>query len=151
VFVASKHDRSLFPGLLFRSLGAIFVRRGEPDRKAIRQAVRTLESGIALGVAPEGTRSPTHSLQKAKPGVALLAWKTGAVIFPVGAWGHEQIFSALRRGRRAEVHVVFGEPFRLPGSSEVAKPSHEQLQEWADLMMVRVAALLPPEYRGYYG
>lgn len=151
VLVASKHERHPLLGPLFRSVGGIFVRRGEPDRKAFLAAVRTLESGLALAIAPEGTRTPTGGLQKGKPGAALLAWKTGAWIQPVAAWGHEHLFPSLLRGRRADVYVVFGKPFRLPGAEEVNhRPSHEQLEAWTDYMMRRIAELLPPEYRGYY-
>ncbi|MGQ9586314.1 MAG: lysophospholipid acyltransferase family protein [Anaerolineae bacterium] len=151
VLVASKHERSLVLGTMFRSVGAIFVRRGEADRKAFLRALHTLESGLPLAIAPEGTRSPTMSLQKGKPGPALLAWKAKAVIVPVVGWGHEDLFPSLRRGRRANVHVVFGKPFRLPGADQVEKrPSHEQLEAWTDFMMQRLAELLPPKYRGYY-
>jgi len=151
VLVAGKHERNPVLGPLFRSIGAIFVQRGEADRKAFLATLRALEDGTPLAIAPEGTRSPTGSLQKGKPGAALLAWKTGAVIWPAVAWGHEDLLSSLRRGRRADVYVVFGKPFRLPGADQVERrPSHEQLEEWTDFMMHRMAELLPPEYRGYY-
>jgi 1-acyl-sn-glycerol-3-phosphate acyltransferase len=151
LLVAEKHETHPILGPLFRSLGAIFLQRGEPDRKAIRAALKALESGTPLGIAPEGTRSPDRTLRRGKPGAGLLAWKTGAVIVPIALWGHEHMFSSLKRLRRAEVHVAFGPPFHLPAEAqEVKRPSPEQLQEWTDLMMQQLAAQLPPEYRGYY-
>ena len=47
---------------------------------------------------------------------------------------------------RVTVHI--GQPFSLPViEGRVPRPVLEDL---ADMVMSRVAALLPPEYRGYY-
>ena len=45
------------------------------------------------------------------------------------------------------VHLKFGEPFRLP---KYGKLSADELAEATDLIMGRVAAQLPPVYRGVY-
>ena len=46
--------------------------------------------------------------------------------------------------RRAEVHIRFGAPVRLPDASM-------SNQEGADWIMERIADLLPERYRGIYG
>jgi len=53
----------------------------------------------------------------------------------------------LPRLRRTPVRVVVGEPFRLPETGRVRGP---KLHEYTDLIMRRIAVLLPPEYRGVY-
>lgn len=146
-FAAKKWSRH-FWGHFLRSVGAIFVNRGEVDREALRSALRVLERGGILGMAPEGTRSKTRRLQPARPGVAYLAHLSGAPIVPVAITGTERVLPSLLRLQRAEVRVTFGEPFTLPAVDRRARAGN--LLEQADLVMQRIAALLPPEYRGAY-
>lgn len=143
---ASKYIRHPF-GLLLGSADVIFVRRGQVDRKALRKALAVLASGKVLGIAPEGTRSKTGALQRGKPGVAYLALRANVPILPVAMAGTERVFRDLLRLRRPHVRVVVGEPFRLTMPENAERP----LQALTDEMMYRLAALLPPEYRGVYG
>jgi 1-acyl-sn-glycerol-3-phosphate acyltransferase len=148
VFAAEKWENHWFLGPLFRSLDAIFVQRGEVDRKALRKALAVLEGGGVLGMAPEGTRSKTGGLQRGRNGAAYMAFRTGVKLVPVVTTGQEEVFSSLRRGRRATVRVVFGEPFdppRVEGRATAA-----QVQALTQEIMYRLAALLPPKYRGVY-
>jgi hypothetical protein len=62
VWAAEKWENRFFIGALFRSLDAIFIHRGEVDRKALGEAIRRLKAGALLGLAPEGTRSKTGGL-----------------------------------------------------------------------------------------
>ncbi|MBM3187163.1 MAG: 1-acyl-sn-glycerol-3-phosphate acyltransferase, partial [Chloroflexi bacterium] len=98
-------------------------------------------------IAPEGTRSRTGTMQRAKPGIAYLALRTNAVLVPVAHWGVEKL-SDWKRLRRPTCRVVIGRPFRLPTIE--GKPGTEELQALADLIMVEHGRLLPPEYRGVY-
>jgi 1-acyl-sn-glycerol-3-phosphate acyltransferase len=135
-------------GLILRLAGAIFVSRGEVDRQALAQALKTLAQGRILGLAPEGTRSPTQQLQAARGGVAYLAYLSGAPILPVAVTGVEHVIPSLLRLRRARVQVTIGEPFALPTLDH--RPKADELRAHADLVMCRIAALLPAEYRGVY-
>ncbi len=135
-------------GLLLRLVGAMFVNRGEVDRRALRWALEMLERGEVFGIAPEGTRSPNHQLQAARGGVAYLAYLSGAPILPVVVTGVERIFPSLLRLRRAQVRVVVGPAFSLPRPEH--RPHSRELLELADQVMYRLAALLPREYRGVY-
>jgi len=146
-FAARKWSRH-FWGLFLRATGAIFVNRGTVDRQALRDALAVLRRGGVLGLAPEGTRSKTSRLQPARPGVAFLAHLAGVPILPVAVTGTEQVFPALLRLSRARVQVAFGQPFMLPAIE--GKPTAEVLRQHADLVMHRIAELLPPEYRGAY-
>ena len=132
---------------LMKLAGAIFVRRGEVDRTALKACLDVLRNDGVLAIAPEGTRSKTGGLQRAKPGVAYLAARTQATIVPIAFWGTEK-FSEWKRLKRPTCRVVVGQPFRLPVFSK--KLPTEQLQELTDLMMIRLGAMLPESYRGVY-
>jgi len=147
-FAAAKHRRNPIYAPLLAAVGSIWVRRGEVDRQALRGALEVLRRGEVLGLAPEGTRARgTYALQKGKTGAAYLATRADVPILPVGLTGTEKVKECLPRLRRAHVRVVVGKPFRLPESGRVRGP---KLHEYTDLIMYRIAALLPPEYRGAY-
>ncbi|MEJ2733377.1 MAG: lysophospholipid acyltransferase family protein [Anaerolineae bacterium] len=148
VFAAEKWENHWFLGPFLRSMGAIFVNRGEADRKALRQALAVLNGGGILGLAPEGTRSKTGTMQRGRSGAAYMAFRTGSSLVPVVAWGQEEVFPSLRRLRRATVHVAFGPAFRPPPVE--GKASAAQVHAFAEEIMYRLAAMLPPEYRGLY-
>jgi 1-acyl-sn-glycerol-3-phosphate acyltransferase len=143
---ASKYIRHPF-GFLLGTANVIFVRRGEADRRALRKALAVLASGGVLGIAPEGTRSKTGALQRGKPGAAYLALRANVPLLPVVLTGTERVFREFLRFRRPHVRVVIGEPFHLAVPEGAERP----LQALTDQMMHRLAALLPPEYRGVYG
>lgn len=148
VFAAEKWETHWFLGPFLRSLGAIFVRRGEVDRKALRQALGVLEGGGVLGLAPEGTRSKTGALQRGRSGAAYMAYRAGVPLVPVVATGQEKVFPCLRRLRRARVRVVYGPPFEPPPVE--GKASAQEVHDFSQEIMYRLAAMLPPEYRGVY-
>jgi 1-acyl-sn-glycerol-3-phosphate acyltransferase len=90
----------LFRAPLFSSalrwLGAYPVKRGKPDRGALRRTLELLEQRKVVGMFPEGTRSRTGRLGRAEPGLALLALKSGAPICPAAATGDYGLFKTLR-------------------------------------------------------
>jgi 1-acyl-sn-glycerol-3-phosphate acyltransferase len=139
-------DNWLINGFL-KIAGTIYVRRGEVDRRALKDCLQVLNKGAVLAVAPEGTRSRGKGLQRAKPGIAYLASRTAATIVPVAFWGVERI-GDWKRFKRPSLTVIVGKPFLLPavGRGE----STERLQQLTDQIMVRVGALLPESYRGVY-
>jgi 1-acyl-sn-glycerol-3-phosphate acyltransferase len=148
VFAADKWGRNWVLGPLFRSLDAIFVRRGEVDRKALRRALAVLKGGGVLGLAPEGTRSKTGAMQRGRSGAAYMALQSGVRLVPVVVTGQEKVFPALRRLRRARLRVVFAQPFEPPPIED--KVSAAQVHAFAEEIMYRLAAMLPAEYRGVY-
>ncbi len=146
VLAAEKYERNLFFGSLLRVAGAVFINRGEADRDAIRQTLALLEDGHCLGMAVEGTRSRTGGLQQGKAGAAYFATRAGVPILPAVCWGTEKVFPSLLRLRRAEVHVRFGPPIRLPAG----RARSADLDRYTEELMVTLARMLPEEYRGIY-
>ena len=146
-FAAAKHRRNPIYAPLLALMGSIWVRRGEVDRRALREALDVLKRGEVLGMAPEGTRARgTYALQKGKIGAAYLASRANVPIIPVALTGTEQIKRNLPRLRRTDVRVVVGKPFHLPEG----RARGQKLDEYTDLIMRRIAELLPEQYRGVY-
>ena len=122
------------------------------DRQALGKAYRVLDSGLALFMFPEGTRSKNAKLQPAFPGSALIALHNNVPILPVGVSGlenvkHSPLWWIVRR-HKLTVRINIGHPFYLPVTKD--KPTKDELRKLADFIMGRIAELLPPEYRGYY-
>jgi 1-acyl-sn-glycerol-3-phosphate acyltransferase len=128
--------------------GAIPLQRGEADMAAFREALKALEAGYILIVAPEGTRSGHGRLQRGHPGVAFLALRSGAPVLPVVHYGGELFWRNLPRLHRTEFRTVVGQPFYL--DAEGIKVTRQVRQQMADEIMYQLAASLPPAYRGVY-
>ena len=137
-----------FLNWLFNLWGLIPVRRGEGDTSALRKAIKALDTGYIFGIAPEGTRNKTGKLNRARPGAVMLAVHSGAPIVPVAHWGGENFLKNLPHLKRTDFHIRVGEPFRMKLNG--VKVTREIRQQIADEMMIRLAELLPIEYRGAY-
>ncbi|MES2208981.1 MAG: (d)CMP kinase [Chloroflexota bacterium] len=161
---------------LARHGGVHPVDRGAADVEAFRTAMRILGGGHMLAVFPEGTRSPDGRLQPAKDGVAVLATRSNALIVPIGIGNSDRLWPRGRRLplRTPEVIVRIGEPFHLADAlaaeersgtdagdgredpadrAEAASVASRRRTNAAgtDLIMRRIAALLPARQRGGYG
>jgi 1-acyl-sn-glycerol-3-phosphate acyltransferase len=145
---AMEHRHDFLIGWLMEKGGAIWVRRGESDREALRESLDALARGRPLGVAPEGTRSDTGALIEGKAGITFLALKADVPLVPVALSGSERVFRELRRLRRARVNVRIGPVFCLPERGSETRKEH--MQYCTDLIMTRLASLLPERYRGFY-
>jgi 1-acyl-sn-glycerol-3-phosphate acyltransferase len=145
---AMKHRNDFIIGWAINQVGAIWVRRGEVDRRALRLSLDALAAGRPLALAPEGTRSKTGALIEGKSGAAYLAIRSGAPVLPSVAWGTEKVFPGLKRLRRQRVPVRFETPFYLPPRGDASRTEH--VEYCTDLIMTRMASMLPEAYRGVY-
>lgn len=140
-------------GWIARNGGVHAVDRGSADIEAFRLARRILDEGHALFVFPEGTRSRDGALGEGRDGVAVLALRSGAPIVPVGIAGS---YERWPRGQKlphpgGRVTVRVGSPFRL---ADVLPPDMDRRAAKAaatDIIMRRIAGLLPESQRGRYG
>jgi 1-acyl-sn-glycerol-3-phosphate acyltransferase len=137
-------------GLLIRSLGAEPVKAGGNDIGAYRVAKGILDRGGVVAILPEGTRSFDGVMAQPKPGVSLLATRTGASVLPVGISGtakligREQTFPDI--GTRITLRA--GRPFQLTipgGVDRRAALANADVE-----MMRRIAALVEPRHRGVW-
>ncbi len=132
------------------NFGAFPVKRGGVDREAIRHAEEWLKRGVSVVMFPEGKRSHNAQMQPALPGAALIASRVGVPILPVAITGTDK-FRNLKRSffHHPKMTVNIGMPFNPPSTD--GKLSKEQRNQLIKSIMLKIAALLPPEYRGVYG
>jgi 1-acyl-sn-glycerol-3-phosphate acyltransferase len=135
-------------GPFFHIYGVIYIHRGRPDRKAIRAALDGLAEGRMIALAPEGRQALDGKLEEGTDGAAFLAMKSGAQIVPVAmtGTGNENIYSHLRKWRRARVTLTVGKPFYLQHYDDRQK----MLREGTHQIMEALASLLPESYQGNY-
>jgi 1-acyl-sn-glycerol-3-phosphate acyltransferase len=137
--------------LLVRLYGTLPVKRGEMDRQFIEGAVNAVKAGLPLLIAPEGTRSHLPGMNQANPGIAYLVDRIQAPVLPVGVIGNsDEMLKEALRGKRPPLEMHIGPLFHLPPLEGRGAIRREARQRNADLVLERVAALLPIEYQGYY-
>jgi 1-acyl-sn-glycerol-3-phosphate acyltransferase len=147
-FAKAETWRNPFLGLLATIWECVPVERGANDMNSMRLALEVLARGKMLNVMPEGTRSHDGRLGRGQQGVVAMALRSDAPIVPVALFGGESFWRNLRCGRRTEIKIRVGDAFRLrrPESGRAKSSRHEAAEE----IMLRLAQLLPPEYRGEY-
>jgi 1-acyl-sn-glycerol-3-phosphate acyltransferase len=146
--VADKYKKYPFFYWILSTARVIWLDRESADFGAVRAAVEALKQGVAMGIAPEGTRSPDAQLLEGKPGTVLVALKANVPIVPVGISGSEDMVVKAFTLRFPKVTITFGKPFTLAPLERDRRG--EQMQEYTDEIMCRIAALLPKQYHGFY-
>ncbi len=147
---AEKWEEIPFLRWLGKYLNFVFIDRFNPDLKAMRKIITLMEQGNILVIAPEGTRSRVRSMNEGKPGVSYLAAKLQRPIIPVGLAGTEDegVIDNLKHLRRTHITLHAGKPFML--APLPVKGRDTALKDDTDEIMCRIAALIPPQYRGVY-
>lgn len=111
-FLAKKeHFESFYQRAWHKHVGAIPIDREKGGKKALKIAISYLRKGRIIGIYPEGTRTLTGKLQKAKLGVARLALGAKVPVIPIGLIGTFQILpkgKLIPRFKRCIVNI--GEP-----------------------------------------
>jgi 1-acyl-sn-glycerol-3-phosphate acyltransferase len=150
LLVAEKYRQYAIFRFLVRHMDAVFVERFGADFQALREMLNRLKAGGVLVIAPEGTRSPTGALIEGKPGGSYLAAKAGVPIIPVAVTGTQDalVMDGYKRLRKPHVTLRAGVPLTVPPVK--GNEREAVLQGYTDEIMCRIAALLPPEYRGVY-
>jgi len=96
-----------------RAFGAFPVRRGRPDRGALKEALKRLGAGQPLVLFPQGTRAAGHR-KSGEAGLGFLAVKAGVPVVPVRIFDSNKV---LPQGRKYllphRVTIVIGKPLYL--------------------------------------
>ncbi|MDR2069310.1 MAG: 1-acyl-sn-glycerol-3-phosphate acyltransferase [Spirochaetaceae bacterium] len=116
-FIAKKELAWIpFLNLWILLIGGFFIDR-KTDRKSIKRAiatinagVRRIESGGAMIIFPEGTRSKGKGLLPFRPGALKLATQARAPIIPMTITGSYDVFERDGVVRRVPVRVAFEKP-----------------------------------------
>jgi 1-acyl-sn-glycerol-3-phosphate acyltransferase len=102
-----------------RLYGAYPVKRGSADRSAIREALKQLDQGWAVGIFLQGTRTVNGRIPEPKIGAALIAAKAQVPLLPVSLWGTQHIF---KKGtaipRPVPLTIRIGAPIAPPASTD---------------------------------
>lgn len=146
--VAREYKKTFFLGWMLNLLKVVWITRGAYDFEAFREAKAYLNQGWIVGLAPEGSRSRDGLLHEGKPGSALLAYKMDVPLFPAVVSGTDTMSKTLLRLRKMKVTVEFGRLFRLPDKEGM--DNKVWLNQATDEIMCHIAAILPPERRGFY-
>jgi 1-acyl-sn-glycerol-3-phosphate acyltransferase len=126
-------------GAWIRSLNALPLDRSRLSVDDMDRFGSYMEGGGALVWFPEGTRSRSGGMGKAKVGVGVLLARHPVVILPVRVLGTDSPFrSMLRRGR---VRVVFGRPYTLPKGEGSGASETEEFRRIAEAVLERIRQL----------
>ena len=149
VFLAKKELWANSIGRFYcNAVGAVPLDRQRGGGEALRYALGALQRDQAILMFPEGGISPTAQLRQGRTGLAWLALKTQAPILPVAISGSEKFPSWRMPVPLASWQVNIGTPFTPP---QVEGPiTRPLLNSVTDMVMERIAALLPESYRGVY-
>jgi len=133
---------------IFRALGCIPVNRDGNDLAATKAALRALRGGEVIGIFPQGGIREEGSSMEGKPGIALLAMRTAAPVFPFHVSGSphfHSVFRSLLTPSRTVVRV--GMPLHFESSAD-SKLSRDQLVAVTTEILNAVAALGAPAPNG---
>ncbi len=115
---------------------------------AMRTALNLLAQDQVVVIFPEGHISLDGTMQKGMAGAAFLAMKSQAPILPIGITGTEKFSPKRMALPLCRFRVNIGPPFTPPvlEGGQVRNGADSVLE----MIMLRIAALLPREYRGVY-
>lgn len=132
----------------------ITIRPNTPDKEAISSVVKTLKEGKNILIFPEGTRSRTGSMIKAKKGIILIQKLSKATIVPLGIYGTENLMPISEdmgeeKFQNAKVTFCIGQEVKVPARC-AGEDKHEYEENTMNFIMKSIAELLPEQYRGEY-
>lgn len=146
--VGDSYKKYPFFSWIVNSAGAIWIDRKQADFTALKLAGEAIKAGKPLGIAPEGTRSKMVGLLEGKQGTALIALKYNAPIVPVGISGtYRSVYKAFTL-QRPRLKARFGPPMYPAVNADETKS--QAVARMTEEMMLRIAALLPEDLRGFY-
>lgn len=117
---------------VLKAMKVIPVKRGTGDIGAVKASLKTLKDGEVLGIFPTGTREKKNPNAPVKPGVALMASKSDALVIPINVNATYRIFS--------KVVLTVGDPVDL-SDYKGRKLTQGELQEAADRIYGSIKAL----------
>ena len=129
------------PGWILKHADTIPVKSHGRNLSAIRDSLRLLAKGKALGIFPEGTRTKDRKLKSAKSGVGMLVYMAKVPVVPAYIEGaFDALPRRVRTFKRHPVRVYIGKPIYF--TKEFAgKQTKETYQLISDKIMRQIAEL----------
>jgi len=117
-------------GWVIRHMRAVPVKR-RGDVEVLSLSLEFLKRGLKIAIFPEGTRARPGQFLKPKPGVGILAVKSGAPVLPVLIEGTDL---SMPRGSKfprpfGNIRVKIGKPFRAKDFSDDPRGYREAAEE----------------------
>lgn len=104
---------------LIRGLGAVPVRRGHVDRRALDHCLAQLQRGWLVGVFLDGTRRATGRVERPRHGAALLAQRSGCPLLPVAILNSHRALSSGSTGLKlVNITIRIGAPIPAPANRD---------------------------------
>ena len=136
--------------MFLRAYGGFPLHKGKSDLSAYKWALKKINSGEAIVIFPEGKRNP-KGLGKPYLGAARIALKSGAPILPIAITGTENLISWTTVFKpRGTLNVKIGKIIQYEKSKNNQKTIQDEAANLTELIMSKIAKLLPLEYRGIY-
>jgi 1-acyl-sn-glycerol-3-phosphate acyltransferase len=151
-YFTGKGIKGRLTATFFRGAGQLPVDRsgGRASESALRTGLRVLARGDALGIYPEGTRSPDGRLYRGKTGVARMALEAHVQVIPVVMVGTEQIQPPGRKiPKLGRVGVRIGKPLDF-SRYEGMEGDRFVLRSITDEIMYELMELSGQEYVDIY-
>ena len=106
--------RNRFFGTLIREVNAFPVKRGQPDRTALKKALSLMKEKEALLIFPEGTRGTGDKMRKPRQGAGFIAYWADCPVIPAYIKGTEIALPRnAKKVRLTKVVVAFGKPIDI--------------------------------------
>ena len=128
------------------------IEQGTPNFEALRASEAVLAQDGVLVIYPEG-HVHDGPLESALPGAAYMALRTGVPILPMGTISDNdwKLFKTItEEKRRLRVFTKIGKVFGPLKSENPDRPNRSEIRDAGNLIMTRIAALLPNEFRGKF-
>jgi len=128
------------------------IEQGTPNFEALKASEAVLAQDGVLVIYPEG-HVHKGPLRSALPGAAYVALRMGVPILPMATISdnHWKIFGTIKdEGRRLRVFTRIGKIFGPISSDNPLRPSRREIHDAGQMIMTKIAALLPKDYRGEF-
>jgi len=138
--------------LFFTATGMLPIDRsgGKASEASLNTGLRVLASGEALGIYPEGTRSPDGRMYRGRTGVARMVLEARVPVIPVAMIDTARIMPiGSRMPRLGRIGIVFGEPLDF-SRFEGMEGDRFILRSITDEIMYELLALSGQEYLDVY-
>jgi len=138
--------------MFFEASGQLPIDRsgGKASEASLNTGLRVLSEGYALGIYPEGTRSPDGIMYRGRTGVARRILESGAVVVPVAMIDTEKVMPiGSKLPKVIRPGIVFGEPLDFTRFYGL-ESDRFVLRSITDEIMYELGRLSGQEYRDVY-
>jgi 1-acyl-sn-glycerol-3-phosphate acyltransferase len=128
---------------ILTEVNAIPVDRDRGDVGAFRAVLKLLKDGHRTVIFPEGTRTLTGQIQKARPGIGMIIAKTLVPVIPARIFGSFEAWPKNGKFKPHPITVIVGKPIRFT-SEDVASDEREIYQNISERILGEIAKLEIP-------